>query len=70
MMIAHPPCTYLSYVGLRWYKTQPERMYKTKVDWSTKGKHVSIAGSKSHARSKTFDGIANAMAAQWTVQYA
>jgi hypothetical protein len=139
MMIAHPPCTYLSYVGVRWYKTQPDRMYKTKqafnffmalvdapipriaienprgfpnqwyrkpdqivqpwqfgdpftkmtclwlkglppllytcictdpfVDWSTKGKHVSIAGSKSHARSKTFDGIANAMATQWTVKY-
>lgn len=25
LMIAHPPCTYLSYAGLRWFKTQPDR---------------------------------------------
>jgi site-specific DNA-cytosine methylase len=26
LMVAHPPCTYLSYAGLRWFKVQPGRM--------------------------------------------
>lgn len=26
LMIAHPPCTYLSNAGIRWMKTQPERI--------------------------------------------
>lgn len=26
LMVAHPPCTYLSYAGQRWFKTQPDRM--------------------------------------------
>jgi len=30
MMIAHPPCTYLSYAGQRWFKVQPDRMDKAK----------------------------------------
>lgn len=30
LMIAHPPCTYLSYAGLRWFKVQPDRMDKAK----------------------------------------
>jgi hypothetical protein len=29
MMIAHPPCTYLSVSGLHWNKRQPERAQKT-----------------------------------------
>lgn len=29
MMIAHPPCTYLSVSGLHWNKKQPERALKT-----------------------------------------
>jgi len=29
MMIAHPPCTYLSVSGLHWNKRQPERAIKT-----------------------------------------
>jgi hypothetical protein len=29
MMIAHPPCTYLSVSGLHWNKKQPERAIKT-----------------------------------------
>ena len=29
MMIAHPPCTYLSSSGLHWNKRQPERALKT-----------------------------------------
>jgi len=29
MMIAHPPCTYLSVSGLHWNKRQPERAEKT-----------------------------------------
>jgi hypothetical protein len=28
MMIAHPPCTYLSNAGQRWFKVQPDRMDK------------------------------------------
>lgn len=28
LIIAHPPCTYLSYVGARWFKTQPDRAQK------------------------------------------
>jgi len=30
LMIAHPPCTYLSVSGLHWNKRQPERAQKTK----------------------------------------
>lgn len=30
LMVAHPPCTYLSNVGLRWFKTQPGRMQLAK----------------------------------------
>jgi site-specific DNA-cytosine methylase len=30
LMIAHPPCTYLSYAGLRWFKTDPSRMEKAR----------------------------------------
>lgn len=26
LMIAHPPCTYLSYAGVRWFNSQPERI--------------------------------------------
>ncbi len=132
MMIAHPPCTFLSYAGERWYKVQPDRMYKTVqalkfvrllmaasipkiaienparnricklirkpdqviepwqfghamtkatglwlkalpplmytlidpdpfVNWTKKGKHSHTGKS----RSRTFQGIANAMAQQW-----
>ena len=28
LMIAHPPCTYLSYAGIRWFKNNPERYQK------------------------------------------
>lgn len=28
MIIAHPPCTYLSTVGNKWFKTQPDRAQK------------------------------------------
>ena len=31
MMIAHPPCTYLSSSGLHWNKRQPERAAKTEL---------------------------------------
>ena len=31
LMIAHPPCTYLSYAGMRWFKTQPDRMGKVEA---------------------------------------
>ena len=30
LMIAFPPCTYVSYAGLRWFKTQPDRMDKAR----------------------------------------
>lgn len=33
MMIAHPPCTHLSYAGLRWFKSQPDRMKKAQQDF-------------------------------------
>lgn len=29
LLIAHPPCTFLSYVGWRWHKTDATRMDKT-----------------------------------------
>lgn len=28
MMVAHPPCTYLSFVGNKWFKIQPDRKAK------------------------------------------
>jgi hypothetical protein len=31
LMIAHPPCTYLSVSGLHWNKRQPERSLKTEL---------------------------------------
>ncbi len=31
MMIAHPPCTYLSYAGLHYNKNNPNRQNKTKL---------------------------------------
>lgn len=31
IMIAHPPCTYLSYAGQRWFKTQADRMIKARA---------------------------------------
>lgn len=31
LMIAHPPCQYLSYAGMRWFKTQPDRMDNAKA---------------------------------------
>lgn len=30
MMIAHPPCTYTSAAGYRWFKTDPDRMRKAR----------------------------------------
>ena len=30
LMIAHPPCTYLSYAGARWFKVQPDRYDKAR----------------------------------------
>lgn len=33
MMIAHPPCTHLSYQGLRWFKTDPDRMRRAREDF-------------------------------------
>lgn len=33
MMIAHPPCTNLSYAGLRWFKTDPDRMRRALADF-------------------------------------
>lgn len=132
LMIAHPPCTFLSYAGLRWFKVQPDRMTKAEqafdffmqlvsapiphiaienpkgyprkwyrepdqiihpyqfgdpvtkatclwlkdlpplmysltcddpfVNWSKKGKH----GHNGKSRSRTFPGIAAAMAHQWS----
>lgn len=143
MLIAHPPCTYTSGAGYRWFKVQPDRMEKAQagyeffmkfinapipricventrgllwqwyrkpdqtihpyyfgdpytkatclwlkglpklwyaqqrdlfgneqtvcdeyfVNWSKKGKH----GHNGKSRSKTFPGIAKAMAWQWSV---
>lgn len=31
LMVAHPPCTKLSYAGLRWFKVQPNRMDEARV---------------------------------------
>lgn len=131
LMIAHPPCTYSSYAGVRWFKTQPDRYRKMLesfhlfealwnapipmiaienprgyvmkywrqpddliqpyyfgdpmmkatclwlknlpplmatniianpfINWSKKGKH----GHNGKSRSRTFPGIAAAMADQW-----
>lgn len=33
MMIAHPPCTHLSYAGNRWFKRDPDRWRKARVDF-------------------------------------
>lgn len=30
LLIAHPPCTYTSGAGYRWFKTQPDRMAKAR----------------------------------------
>jgi hypothetical protein len=51
LMIAHPPCTYLSVSGIHWKKKYPEREQYTEDAWKL--------------RSKTYQGIADAMAEQW-----
>lgn len=33
LMIAHPPCTHLSYAGLRWFKNHPERWKAAYADF-------------------------------------
>ncbi len=33
MMIAHPPCTHLSYAGQRWFKTDTDRWRRAKLDF-------------------------------------
>lgn len=33
LMIAHPPCTYTSQAGWRWFKTQPDRMDKARAGY-------------------------------------
>lgn len=33
MMIAHPPCTYTSIAGNRWFKVQPDRMDKARAGY-------------------------------------
>ena len=44
------------------FTSQGEKTFGKKIHW-TEG--ISKAGNKSHARSRTFSGIANAMADQW-----
>lgn len=55
MMIAHPPCTHLSYAGLRWFKSQPDRMQKAKDDfaffmtlWNSKIPVVAIENTRGY----------------------
>ncbi|MHA1408864.1 MAG: hypothetical protein ACTSQY_00850 [Candidatus Odinarchaeia archaeon] len=62
MMIAHPPCTYLTVTGNKWF-------------YHPNDKHLPIMQRRPHPkfpkkertkiRSKTFKGIAEAMANQW-----
>lgn len=33
LMIAHPPCTYTSQAGYRWFKTQPDRIKKARAGY-------------------------------------
>lgn len=33
LMIAHPPCTHLSYAGLRWFRSDPDRMRRARADF-------------------------------------
>lgn len=54
-----------------WLKQLPPLLYTIICtdpfkNWATKGKHKTVKGSESKSRSKTFDGIANAMAIQWS----
>lgn len=51
MMIAHPPCTYLSSSGLHWNYRRPERAAKT--------------AERAVLGSRTYPGIARAMADAW-----
>jgi len=31
LMVAHPPCTFMSYAGMRWFKVQPDRVDKAQA---------------------------------------
>ena len=51
LMVAHPPCTYLTSSGAKWY-------------YHPEDKHLPIEDRR-RLRSKTFQGMADAMAKQW-----
>lgn len=77
LMIAHPPCTYLTNSGVSWLYKQPERwellndgaaFFKALLmpDNERQRLHYLPPGpDRWKERSRTFTGIANAMAEQW-----
>jgi hypothetical protein len=34
MLIAHPPCTHMSYAGVRWFKDDPDRWRRAREDFA------------------------------------
>lgn len=58
MIIAHPPCTYLTVTGNRWFNI--EKYGKKAIKRYEQRKE-----ERERERSKTFIGIARAMAEQW-----
>jgi site-specific DNA-cytosine methylase len=58
LMVAHPPCTYLSRAGARWWKEPGRREQAEEAA-------AFVQARSPRDRSRTFVGIANAMAKQW-----
>lgn len=57
IVIAHPPCTYFSCAGVRWFKNNPERFGKMKeaerfflnfVEYGEKGNKIAIENVRFH----------------------
>lgn len=55
LLIAHPPCTYLTLTGNRWFNKHDSHS-RSRCKKEERSKH----------RSRTFTGVAKAMAEQWS----
>lgn len=61
LMVAHPPCTHLSVSGARWFKGKQAEQ----LDALLFVQALLDAPNRWKERSRTFAGVADAMAEQW-----